>query len=139
MVQCSVIQQTILYCNVVSSSSSSSRSSSCSSSSSSSNSSSNIEADVQTSAPCDAVCNGQQVCFASNRLPLDRLVGPVVKASASRAEDPGFESRLRRDFFRGRVIPVTSKLALQWLPCQAPDVIGQRWDWLDRCQYTVTG
>ena len=36
-----------------------------------------------------------------------RLVGLVVKASASRAEGPGFESRLRRDFFRGRVIPVT--------------------------------
>ena len=30
---------------------------------------------------------------------LHRLVGLVVKASASRAEDPGFESRLRRDFF----------------------------------------
>ena len=30
---------------------------------------------------------------------LDRLVGLVVKASASRAEDPGFESRLLRDFF----------------------------------------
>ena len=29
----------------------------------------------------------------------DRLVGLVVKASASRAEDPGFETRLRRDFF----------------------------------------
>ena len=29
---------------------------------------------------------------------LDRFVGLVVKASASRAEDPGFESRLRRDF-----------------------------------------
>ena len=28
----------------------------------------------------------------------DRLVGLVVKA---RAEDPGFESRLRRDFFSG--------------------------------------
>ena len=27
----------------------------------------------------------------------DRLVGLVVKASASRAEDPGFESHLRRD------------------------------------------
>ena len=54
----------------------------------------------------------------------DRLVGLVVKASASRAEDPGFESRLRRDFFRGRVIPVTQKLTLQWLPCQAPGVIG---------------
>ena len=28
---------------------------------------------------------------------IDRLVGLVVKVSASRAEDPGFESRLRRD------------------------------------------
>ena len=28
----------------------------------------------------------------------DRLLGLVVKASSSRAEDPGFESRLRRDF-----------------------------------------
>ena len=26
--------------------------------------------------------------------------------------------------FHGRAIPVTSKLALQWLPCQAPGVIG---------------
>ena len=30
---------------------------------------------------------------------INRLVGLVVKASASRAEDPGFESHLRRDFF----------------------------------------
>ena len=30
---------------------------------------------------------------------LYRLVGLGVKASASRTEDPGFESRLRRDFF----------------------------------------
>ena len=30
---------------------------------------------------------------------FNRLVGLVVKASASRAEDPGFESRLCRDFF----------------------------------------
>ena len=37
----------------------------------------------------------------------NRLAGLVVKASASTAEDPGFDSRLRRDFFPGRVIPVT--------------------------------
>ena len=30
---------------------------------------------------------------------VDRVVGLVVKASASRAEDPDFESRLRRDFW----------------------------------------
>ena len=35
-----------------------------------------------------------------------RLVGLVVEVSAPRAEDPGFESRLRRDFSQGRVIPV---------------------------------
>ena len=32
--------------------------------------------------------------------PRDRLVGLVVKASTLRAEDPGFESYLRRDFSR---------------------------------------
>ena len=37
----------------------------------------------------------------------DRLVGLVVKASASRVEDPGFESLLMPGFFRGRDIPVT--------------------------------
>ena len=37
----------------------------------------------------------------SDSLPLSlySLVGLVVKGSASRAEDPGYESRLRRDFF----------------------------------------
>ena len=68
--------------------------------------------------------------FTFVRYPLtrDRLVGLVVKASA---EGPGFESGRSRvriplapGFFRGRVIPVTSKLALQWLSCQAPGVIG---------------
>ena len=49
---------------------------------------------------------------------FDRLDGLVVKASASRAEDPRCESRLRR------VIPVTQKLALQWLSCHAPGGIG---------------
>ena len=51
----------------------------------------------------------------------DHLVGLVVKASASGAEDPWFESRLRRDFSGSSH---TSKLALQWLPCQVPGVIG---------------
>ena len=39
-----------------------------------------------------------------------RLVGLVVKASASRAKEPGFESRLRKDFFRDRVLRVTLKI-----------------------------
>ena len=53
-----------------------------------------------------------------------RLVGLVVKASASRAS---WRFRVRiplaPGFFRGRVIPVSSKLALQWIPCQAPGVV----------------
>ena len=32
-------------------------------------------------------------------VPIYRLAGLVVNASALRAEDPGFESGLRRDFF----------------------------------------
>ena len=40
---------------------------------------------------CDIVQNSPAVAG-------HRLVGVVVKVSALRAEDPGFESRLRRDF-----------------------------------------
>ena len=40
---------------------------------------------------CVCVC----VCVVIN----NRLVGLVVRASASRAEGPGFESCLRQDFF----------------------------------------
>ena len=43
----------------------------------------------------------------STRFEPDCLVGLVVKASVLRVEDPWFDSRLRRDFFRGPVIPVT--------------------------------
>ena len=51
------------------------------------------------------------------------LVVLVVKASASRAEGPGFDSHLRRIFF-----PVAYKLALLWLLCSvtgsAPGLVG---------------
>ena len=56
-----------------------------------------------------------------------RLVGLVVKASASRAEDPGFESRLRRAFFGVESYQWLKNWhthTLQWLPCQVPGVIG---------------
>ena len=56
-------------------------------------------------------------------LPLDRLVGQVVKVPARKAEGPEFESRLRRDF-SGSSHTSDLKLALQWLPCQTPRVIG---------------
>ena len=32
----------------------------------------------------------------------------------------GVRFPLASGYFRGRVIPMTSKLALHWLPCQAP-------------------
>ena len=38
------------------------------------------------------------ICLLFLLLLLHRLAGQVVKASASGAEDPGLESRLRRDF-----------------------------------------
>ena len=59
----------------------------------------------------------------------DRLVGLVVKASASRAQDPEFESRLRRDLKIGN--PVAT------LPGAWRYRIS--WDRLVWCQYAVTG
>ena len=44
------------------------------------------------------VCLFSFFFFHNSLSSLNRLVGQVVKASASRAEDPGFESRLRQDF-----------------------------------------
>ena len=47
--------------------------------------------------------------------------GEGVRLGSGRS---GVRIPLAKGFFPGRVIPVTSKLALQWLPCQAPGVIG---------------
>ena len=49
-----------------------------------------------------ADCSKQQHSIQSDmsQSAHNRLVGLVVKASASRAEDPGFESRLWWDFSR---------------------------------------
>ena len=56
--------------------------------------------------------------------PWHRPVGLVVKVSASGAEVPSSIPACDVGIFSGRVMPVTYKLALQWLPCQAPGVIG---------------
>ena len=53
-----------------------------------------------------------------------RLVGQVVKASASRAEDPGFESRLRRDFFGVESYQWLKNWHSSGYPAKAPGVIG---------------
>ena len=54
----------------------------------------------------------------------DRLVGQVDKASASRPEDPGFESHLQRDF-TGSSHTSDFKIGTPVaVPCQAPGGIG---------------
>ena len=52
------------------------------------------------------------------------LDGQLVKTSASKAADLGSCPVFSVGNFPGRVIQVTPKLALQWLPCQAPSFIG---------------
>ena len=64
---------------------------------------------------------------------------PSGKASVLRAADPGFDSHLQRGDFSGANYSCDLKFALQWLPCQAPGIIGSGWDWLAWCQYAVTG
>ena len=46
-----------------------------------------------------ASCHFLQNVWKQNSVSRDRLVGLIVKASASRAEDPGFQSHLCQDFF----------------------------------------
>ena len=69
------------------------------------------------------VQNGTLKTSRHNAAKTDCLVGLVVKASVLRAEDPGFESRLQRDN-SGSSHTSDLKLALQWLPCQVPGMIG---------------
>ena len=71
----------------------------------------------------DCFMSQQHASASQGRICSDSLVGLVVKASVSRAEDPGFESHLRQDF-SGSSHTSDLKLALQWLPCQVPGVIG---------------
>ena len=48
----------------------------------------------------------------------------VVKPSSSRAEDPGFDSRLRREDFSRSSHTSDVSLTLQCLPCQVPGDTG---------------
>ena len=66
-----------------------------------------------------------------NKHVLDKQVMTFCVRSAERTHHsprerkiPGFRIPMEPGFFRGRVIQVTQKLALQWLPCPAPGVIG---------------
>ena len=79
--------------------------------------------------------------FKMDRWPLatDCLAGLVVKASALRAEDPGFESRLRRDFFGVESYQWLKNWHSSGYPARRLALEGQCWDWSARCQYAVTG
>ena len=46
------------------------------------------------------------------------------QVSTLRETDPGSNPAFVVDFLPGRIIPVTLKMVLQWLPCQVPGVIG---------------
>ena len=59
-------------------------------------------------------------CYSAVRPPPPWFSG---KESASKEADLGSNSALAVDLFAGRVIPVTYKLVLQWLSCQAPGVV----------------
>ena len=68
-----------------------------------------------------------------SRLQRDSNPGPSALEADALTTRPTKRSRERKipgsnpicdGIFPGRVIPVTSKLALQWLPCQAPGIIG---------------
>ena len=66
-----------------------------------------------------------------------RLVGLVVKVSASRAEDSGFDSRLRRGDFSGS--SHTKDFKIDTPVATLPGIIGSALGLVGRCQYTVTG
>ena len=59
---------------------------------------------------------------------FQRLVGLVVKSSASRVKDPGFKSPLVPWEFLGFWIESYGRfkncVVFQWLPVRVPDVIG---------------
>ena len=70
---------------------------------------------------------------------LNRLIGLMVQASALRAKDPRFESRLRPDFSGVESYQWLKKWHSSGYPARRLALQGQCWDWSARCQYTVTG
>ena len=81
-----------------------------------------------------AVWTGQ-LCFSFN----NRLVGLVVKASVSRAGEPGFESCLRQDFFGVESYQWLKNWHSSGYPARRLALKGQCWDCSAHCQYIVTG
>ena len=78
------------------------------------------------------------VCFWYPSLTIpDRLIGLVVKAFASRAEDPEFESPLCRNFFWVESYQWLKNWHSSGYPARCLVLWG--WYWLAQCQYSVTG
>ena len=75
-----------------------------------------IQTDLYARRPRHIVFIGPCTLLTTPRLPSGK--GLRLESGRPRVQIPPAQR-----FFRGRVIPVTSKLALQWLPCQAPGVI----------------
>ena len=69
-------------------------------------------------------CLCLSVCLPVHSLWLDHHVGLLVKTSAWREADLGSIPAYTLGIFPGWVIPVTHKLALQWLLCQTLGIIG---------------
>ena len=70
----------------------------------------------------------------------DCLFDTVVKASASRAEDPGFDSSFPPEDFSGssHTHDLKTDTPVATLP-SCLELMSQRWEWLAQCQYTVIG
>ena len=71
-------------------------------------------------------------------LQRDCLVGLAVKASALGAEDPRFEFHFRQHF-SGSSHTRDLKIGTPVATLPGPVLLGQLWDWLAWCQYTVIG
>ena len=67
---------------------------------------------------------GRHSCSVLHSPHSHRLVGLVVRHPPRERKVPGSNPACAGIIFQGQVIPVTQKLALQCLPCQAPGVIG---------------
>ena len=87
---------------------------------------------------CLSVCT---MCFGLS--PLSHPLWPPrwhsSKASASRAEGPGFKSRLQLDFFGVKSYQWLQNWHSSGYPARRLALLGQHWDWSAWCQYTVTG
>ena len=94
-----------------------------------------VPLDVRQANLCETRSSRNSPLFVS----ADRLVGLVVKASASRAVDLGFESRLRQDFSWVEAYQWPKNWHSSGYHARRLALQGQCWDWLVRCQYTVAG